>query len=229
MEYFRSQSLRQFINNRPENLEFSPKRKENYEICLQICQAVSYLHELTCSIIHKDIKLEKILVNEHLMVKLCDLGLSKISDIDSSSPLNTIIGHNFRGTPMFMALEIIVQNLPAMKPTDVWAMACCLVELFCEREVWIIEPKFTTHALRELLLKRLKPDLTNIPSVLQGIISACFNQEPTERPTALILVKMFERLLHGAYSSLILFLELKNLISKAQLIPSLTGHKLAVF
>ncbi|XP_074097879.1 uncharacterized protein LOC141526702 [Cotesia typhae] len=166
MEYFRSQSLRQFINNRPENVEFSQKRKENYEICLQIRQAVSYLHELTCSIIHKDIKPENILVNEHLMVKLCDLVLSKISDIDSSSPLNTTVGHNFRGTPMFMAPEIIVQNLPAIKPTDVWAMACCLVELFCERQVWVIEPKFTTHALRELLLKGSKPDLTNIPSIL---------------------------------------------------------------
>ncbi|XP_057329870.1 probable serine/threonine-protein kinase samkA [Microplitis mediator] len=180
MEYFGSTSLRYFINNRPVELEYPQKKNENYYICLQISKAVSYLHGLTPNIIHKDIKCDNILVNNHLVIKLCDLGLSKICDTSSTSALNTTVGHNFRGTPMYMAPEILIDQLPATTYSDIWAMACCIIELFTEDNVWTVKPVLTIPNLRQVVLDKKKPDLELIPISIKNILSECFNHEPTE-------------------------------------------------
>ena len=47
------------------------------KILLQLCKAITFLYEVSPPILHKDIKPENILVNEHAVTKLCDLVLSK--------------------------------------------------------------------------------------------------------------------------------------------------------
>ncbi|XP_057324633.1 uncharacterized protein LOC130667161 [Microplitis mediator] len=124
-------------------------------------------------------------INNHLVIKLCDLGLSKICDTSSTSALNTTVGHNFRGTPMYMAPEILIDQLPASTSSDIWAMSCYIIELFTEDNVWTVKPVLTIPNLRQVVLDKKKPDLELISISIKNILSECFKHEPTEKPTAL--------------------------------------------
>ncbi|CAG5110878.1 Similar to sps1: Probable serine/threonine-protein kinase Sps1 (Caldanaerobacter subterraneus subsp. tengcongensis (strain DSM 15242 / JCM 11007 / NBRC 100824 / MB4)), partial [Cotesia congregata] len=75
MEYFKSTTLSSYISKVSTTLDYGIKKNRNYFISSQICKALAYLHNLTPSILHKDIKPENILINEELVIKVCDLGL----------------------------------------------------------------------------------------------------------------------------------------------------------
>ena len=64
----------------------------------QVVDAVKYCHHK--NVVHRDIKLENLLVNENRVVKLIDFGFSIA--IDPATKLNI-----FCGTPSYMAPEIV--------------------------------------------------------------------------------------------------------------------------
>ncbi|XP_057335063.1 uncharacterized protein LOC130673865 [Microplitis mediator] len=188
MEYFKSTTLTTYIANISTTLDYSIKKNRNYFISLQICKAISYMHGLNPSIFHKDLKPDNILINQELVVKICNLGLSKVSDLPSA--LNTTIGHHFHGTPMYMSPEILINNQPGTTHSDVWSMACCILELFSERQVWEVMPRFTIANLRRTVLKLKKPtSLEDVPITIRSDLSACFEYEPLKRPSALIMLQ----------------------------------------
>ncbi|XP_044592817.1 serine/threonine-protein kinase CTR1-like isoform X1 [Cotesia glomerata] len=193
MEYFKSITLTKYISNISTILDYPVKKNRNYFISHQICKAVAYMHGLNPNILHKDIKPDNILINQELLVKLCDLGLSKIGDLPSS--LNTTIGRNFHGTPVYMPPEILILNEPGTTHSDVWSMACCIVELFSEEKIWEVLPIFTIPNLRSTILKLKKPKaLNNVPLIIRDQLSQCFEHEPLKRPNALMLLQLFRRL-----------------------------------
>ena len=64
---------------------------------VQLIMAIGYLHEL--GIVHRDLKLENILINSHAEVKLTDFGVSKVLTADEQSC------ETFVGTARHMAPE----------------------------------------------------------------------------------------------------------------------------
>ena len=71
MEYARKGDLLQFIKEK--GLLSESKSRSLFK---QIVIALGHCH--AWSIIHRDIKLDNILINEHNTVKLCDFGVSRI-------------------------------------------------------------------------------------------------------------------------------------------------------
>ena len=54
-------------------------------IATKVIQAIAYLHNQNPAVIHRDIKPENILISKDLlMVKLCDMGLSKLKTFNKS-------------------------------------------------------------------------------------------------------------------------------------------------
>ncbi|XP_026765197.2 cAMP-dependent protein kinase catalytic subunit alpha-like [Galleria mellonella] len=83
----------------------------------QIVLALEYLHH--CSIIHRDVKPENILINESGYIKLADFGFSKIV----KSRTWTICG-----TPEYLAPEIVMSKGYSY-PVDWWALGVLIYEM----------------------------------------------------------------------------------------------------
>jgi serine/threonine protein kinase len=76
-------------------------------------------------VVHRDIKLENLLIDDEGVVKICDFGVSK--QLDNKSAL--ISGKS--GTPAYMAPEVqLVQQYNGFT-ADVWSLGVCLFAMVC--------------------------------------------------------------------------------------------------
>ena len=94
--------------------------KEARILFFDICQGVKYLHE-TAGLIHRDLKMNNILISESCNLKIIDFGFCK------QITKNTMA--SFVGTPITMAPEIlqIDRELEASTPKlDIWSLGCIL-------------------------------------------------------------------------------------------------------
>jgi len=119
MEYVAKTSLHSYLRS------LGSRRLTENEIrgiMVQICQGLSYCHGK--NIIHRDVKLENILLNEENNVKLIDFGFSIIATEEHK--LNI-----YCGTPSYMAPEIAGKVQYKGGPTDVWSVGIILFILLC--------------------------------------------------------------------------------------------------
>lgn len=84
----------------------------------QIIKGISYLHKNL--IVHRDIKLENILLDGHGRVKIGDFGVSK-----KMEHRNEILFEQC-GTPTYIAPEIVREHGYLGSPVDVWSSGVCL-------------------------------------------------------------------------------------------------------
>lgn len=102
---------------------FKSKKRLSEEVvrfyAAQICMAVGYLHSK--SIMHRDLKLENILVGEDGYLKIIDYGLAKLLN-------GTQLAKTFCGTPEYLAPEM-VENKGHDFSVDWWALGILIYEL----------------------------------------------------------------------------------------------------
>ncbi|CAD8166170.1 unnamed protein product [Paramecium octaurelia] len=117
VEYGGSKSLRSYLK------QFPNRRLDESDAKLlfrQIVKAVDYCHSL--NIVHRDIKLENILLKDNNEIKLIDFGFSVLVNRDSKLGV-------FCGTPSYMAPELVNKQDYFGKPVDVWALGVLLYVL----------------------------------------------------------------------------------------------------
>ena len=88
----------------------------------RICEAIRYLHEEK-HIVHRDIKIENILLDKHHNVKLVDFGLSKKME----TCLKTRCG-----SPIYSSPELIMSQ-DYNEKTDIWSLGVLLYYMIYER------------------------------------------------------------------------------------------------
>ena len=132
----------------------------------ELCFAVKYLHK-TKNIIHRDIKLENVLLDENCHVRLSDFGFSTVVE-DDLPHMRTACG-----TPAYAAPEMIARDAYTNK-TDVWSLGILLYLLLtgnlpfqgssiqeCMRSVLYDDPVFPENLsfeCRDLLSHMLDKD-----------------------------------------------------------------------
>lgn len=79
---------------------------------LQATTAISYLHNLTTPILHRDIKSSNILVQDGSTLLLCDFGLAGVTDSETHRA----------GTPAYMAPELWGKFWHSTEKTDVYSL-----------------------------------------------------------------------------------------------------------
>ena len=116
MEYINGGNLYSLLKKRRKLQEKTAKL-----IFKQIILALKYIHSR--NIVHRDIKLENILLDLNNGIKICDFGIGK--KINNSEQLL----HGFSGTPLYMAPEIILSDKnKGYKgfPVDIWSSGILL-------------------------------------------------------------------------------------------------------
>jgi NIMA (never in mitosis gene a)-related kinase len=91
----------------------------------QIALGLDYLHN-QARIIHRDIKLQNILVMQNGLLKLADFGISR--KLDKEEYAKTSLG-----TPCYLSPEMIEHSKYDYK-ADIWTLGCSLSELCSGRK-----------------------------------------------------------------------------------------------
>ncbi|KAK9111300.1 hypothetical protein Scep_018819 [Stephania cephalantha] len=105
-----------------------PSWDERLKIALNVARGILYLHEeCETQIIHCDIKLQNILMDDSGCAKIGDVGLAKLL---KPGQTNTFTG--IRGTRGYVAPEWH-RNLPVTVKVDVYSFGIVLLEIVCCR------------------------------------------------------------------------------------------------
>jgi len=168
MEYVQGQDLGEIIKKRKFNLA------EIDRILLQLLNALENLHAK--NILHRDIKLENILMTENGMVKLGDLGLMKRSDHEIMTRTGILIG-----TAQYMPPEYITETEYDCR-SDLYAVGVVLYELLTNTRR--LGDKSGNKAIKHLLkTKFVVPKIPHgdVPSKYHYLIAKTMAPEPSKR------------------------------------------------
>ncbi|KAK5239480.1 hypothetical protein LTR40_014478, partial [Exophiala xenobiotica] len=91
------------------------------KIFTQLVGAVAYIHSKSC--VHRDLKLENVLLDKHDNVKLCDFGFTREYE-GKANYLQT-----FCGTVCYSAPEMLKGEKYAGEKVDVWSLGIILYAL----------------------------------------------------------------------------------------------------
>ena len=166
MEYAGGGDLLKLIKKRG-----SLKEGDSKFIFKQIAYGLAHIH---CrSVIHRDIKLDNILLDCEKGVKICDFGVSKI--IKKGQVIQEQCG-----TPAYLAPEIILDTGYEGFFVDVWSLGVLLYAMLCGTV------PFKAPSLEELHKLILKGEFTfpeHLSKEAHNIVSSMIKLNPAERAT----------------------------------------------
>ncbi|KAK2977479.1 hypothetical protein RJ640_016107, partial [Escallonia rubra] len=127
-EYVPNQSLHDYFVGFKRNLQ--PLTWEvRYNIILGTAEGLAYLHEESkLRIIHRDIKLSNVLLDEDFTPKIADFGLARLFPEDK-----THISTAIAGTLGYMAPEYVIRGQLTEK-ADVYSFGVLVVEVVCGKK-----------------------------------------------------------------------------------------------
>eukprot|EP00004_Rigifila_ramosa_P021494 TRINITY_DN5736_c0_g1_i2.p1 TRINITY_DN5736_c0_g1~~TRINITY_DN5736_c0_g1_i2.p1 ORF type:complete len:884 (-),score=220.26 TRINITY_DN5736_c0_g1_i2:149-2623(-) len=167
-------------------LEYASKRgafseKEAFKMVSQLVIGMENVHAR--GVVHRDIKLENLLLDKDFNVKIADFGLCNFFNPDASASIimnpgdseaESIMLHTICGSPTYTAPEMVKQQ-PYTPAVDVWSIGVILFALVaaafpfdCDNQVQLAQmivrhqprplPAHITPALRDLLQRMLEKD-----------------------------------------------------------------------
>uniref|UniRef100_A0A3Q2NWH2 Serine/threonine-protein kinase PLK n=1 Tax=Fundulus heteroclitus TaxID=8078 RepID=A0A3Q2NWH2_FUNHE len=136
-----------------------------------LLNGVQYLHNN--KVIHRDLKLGNIFLNDDMEVKIGDFGLATKIQFDGERKKTLC------GTPNYIAPEVLCKKGHSYE-VDVWSLGCILYTLL------VGKPPFETSCLKETY-SRIKKNNYVIPwhinPVAASLIKRMLHADPTQRPT----------------------------------------------
>lgn len=136
----------------------------------QILDAVLYLHRE--KVIHRDLKLGNLFLNDNLEIKVGDFGLATKVEEEGERK------RTLCGTPNYIAPEVLGKKGHSYE-VDIWSLGCILYTLLVGR------PPFETESLKDTY-QRIKRNEYRIPSHIssnaRALITRLLRADPSHRP-----------------------------------------------
>ncbi|KAF5892878.1 cyclin-G-associated kinase isoform X1, partial [Clarias magur] len=111
------------------------------KVFYQSCRAVQHMHKQKPPIIHRDLKIENLLLSQQGTIKLCDFGsattVAHYPDYSWSAHKRSMVEDEItrNTTPAYRTPEMIdlYSNFPINEKQDIWALGCILY-LLCFKQ-----------------------------------------------------------------------------------------------
>ena len=127
------------------------------------------------SVIHRDLKPDNVLLDEHFYPRIADFGMSNI--VGSESKEKTMNG----GTPVFIAPEIYTNSGFDFK-VDVYAFGMMLYQIMTLKEPFAEFRKNLFMIWHKILSGARPPFPSGFPQPFKDVITQCWDRNPAVRP-----------------------------------------------
>ncbi|KAK8840115.1 hypothetical protein M9Y10_031053 [Tritrichomonas musculus] len=148
------------------------KLTDSERICaiVDLSEAMKEVHSV--GIIHRDLKLENILVDEHNKIKVSDFGLCTLMKVDTATMSRT----QMTGTLKYMAPELLQERTDYDEKVDVYAFGVVVFQILMKGE-------FPRIGLAEVISGHQAAIPTSVSEFSSELIKKCWSYKPSDRPS----------------------------------------------
>lgn len=169
LEMCTNQTLNDLCKRRKRLTEF-----EAQYYVYQIVSALKYLQKNR--VIHRDLKLGNLFLNDKLEIKLGDFGLAAKLDFDNEKR------HTICGTPNYLAPEVLSSKSGHGYEVDVWSLGVVLYALVVGKPPFETpEVKMTYEKIKKVVYSF--PEQIPLSENVKNLITKIFVADPSKRPT----------------------------------------------
>jgi serine/threonine-protein kinase len=159
------------------------------QLALQVCDALMVAHEGPEPVVHRDLKLENLMLTKDRageeMVKVLDFGIAKIAEREADSRLTTV---GTLGTPGYAAPEQLRAEAVDGR-TDLFAFGVILYALLTGRDPWLGNLAHQpTHQIYELMVATDRAEVRpmseagpSIPPEMVNVVMKLLRRDPAQR------------------------------------------------
>lgn len=184
MEFVEGKSLADALN---DDGPFPVDR--TVRLALQVCDALMAAHEGAEPVVHRDLKLENLMLTTDRggeeIVKVLDFGIAKIAEREADSRLTTV---GTLGTPGYAAPEQLRAEAVDGR-TDLFAFGVILYALLTGKDPWLgnlaHEP---THQIYELMVATDRAEVRpmsdsgqSVPPAMVNVVMKLLRRDPAQR------------------------------------------------
>lgn len=175
-------------------------------LALQVCDALVAAHEGPEPVVHRDLKLENLMLTADRagedFLKVLDFGIAKLAETEADSRLTTV---GTLGTPGYAAPEQLRAEAVDGR-TDLFAFGVILYALLTGRDPWLGRPaNEPTHQIYDLMVATERSEVkpmaetgVDVPPAMVNLVMRLLRRDPDERfPSARELAEALRRIAAG--------------------------------
>ena len=173
-----NQSLYNWLYNDDLNLSGTQKTV----IAMGVAAGMARLHEQ--NVIHRDLKSPNVLLDKHMIPKVCDFGISTIAEMGDD-----FIKTRRIGTPAWTAPEMFAGASYSNK-VDVYSYGMLLYEMITGERPF--KKRNGVEIMKAVVERQERPPMPiHAPYQLKQLIQICWNSNPAKRPSFETIYEMF--------------------------------------
>ena len=178
------ENLSEHLKNNRGRLSLS----RQLQICLEIVNGVHFLHSLVPPVIHRDLNDKNVMLTKEGLVKVGDLGQSRLKDVNRDH-----FSTRQPGAVPFMPPEALRESARYNEKIDTFSVGVLMLEVATQQS-----PQVSLVGIGIMSeLERREKDLAKLPGdhPMRPLILNCLKDNPEERPDMATLMKKIQMII----------------------------------